>query len=127
MVKSLSILTMTELTTEAEITSCVNNLIKENFEKLSHEEEDYVLTEQRTAELTKDVDVKTRKGKVIKTKKELVFSDLSEEIRYRITNYKSHLRQFTGMSFFNSYREIIELDNYCEEQTTHVFWVSYFK
>lgn len=127
MVKNLTLLTMSEFKSEAEVSSGVSNLIRSNLDRLCREEEDYLLSEQRLAELTKDVDVKTRKGKVIKTKKELVFSDLSEEIKYRITNYKSYLRKFSGKSFFNSFGELVELDNYSEEQTVQIFWVSYIK
>jgi transposase len=111
-------LTSSEFSQKGKISSTISDKIAENLDLHLSTEEDYVLSDERKEELTKEVEVKTRNGKVMKTKKEIVFDDLSEEMKYRITNYKKYLGTRNSKSFFNSYRDIVDLDNFSEARTT---------
>lgn len=62
---------------------------------------------------------------MLKSKKELVFSDIEEEMRFRSHNYKQSLAQDSALTFFNTYRDILDMDHFEDRSNTFSFWLSY--
>lgn len=52
---------------------------------------------------------------------------IEEELSLRAINYKLSLKNSSSITFFNSYRDVIDMDFFEDSRNTYVFWNSYIQ
>ena len=81
--KKLNLTIGADLIKRGDIKSKVVTKIQQIYSSYFKDSDDYILTPEREKLLTKEVELKTRKGKVIKKEMQIVFDDIEEEVKYR--------------------------------------------
>ena len=96
--------------------------MESNLKTVLKKEKHFKLSEQQRDRLQTEVEIKTHRGQILKKKNELVFGSLDEELTFRTSNYKKSLKEKTALTFFNSYRDILDMDSFEETQNTFIFF-----
>ena len=124
-IKKINLFTGAEMIDKGKLTSQITNMTQKNLAEILPNDKVFELTPEQLKKLTKDVKVKSHKGTLVKVKKELVFESLDSEMSYRISNYKKSLKASSTTTFFNSYRDILDMDYFEDTRNTFHFWNTY--